>query len=773
MSSKPTYEELENRVKELEDKTQDLTQFKNDFNLFTESIPDMICTIGYDQKFKQVNPAWQEISGWSSNDLIGRNYTDFVHPDDTEQTENAGKQSKSKESAVINFENRYRCKDNSYKWFSWTAIPIPYRKCFFGIVRDITEHKEINEQLQESENTLRCFIDNFPGIAFISDPKKCVLYANKMLADIYGLRHEDIIGLDFKEYVYSDFYSKIAEQDRLVVEENRTLWMEESVRFKSGLSEWLTCKFPIVKKIGPALVGGFSINITERKQIEEALRESELQFRSTFEQAAVGICHADPGGKFIRLNSRFCEIVRYHQDEMLSFRWQDITHPDDLEMDSGYVRQLSENKIRTYSIEKRFIRKDKSDVWINLTVSLVRKPDGNPKYFIGVIEDINYRKKMEEQLRQSQKLEAVGTLAGGIAHDFNNMLGVITGNISYALNNLGKDDELHKVLSDVQESAKQAQTLTHQLLTFSKGGAPIKKVSDINKLINESAIFSVRGSKADCSFDLSELLWTAETDEGQINQVIGNLIINANQAMPDGGTVTVRTENANIGAESGLPIPGGRYVKIAVEDQGVGISEKHLPNIFEPYYTTKQKGSGLGLATAYSIIKRHGGHITVYSEIDKGTVFNIYLPASLKDVKETENKGKFEHTGRGNILIMDDQELILEMVGRMLNRMGYEAVFATDGAQAVEIFSQAYHQSQKHFDAVILDLTVPGGMGGMETIIELLKTDPNVKAVVSSGYSNDPIMADFKDYGFCGVLAKPYTKDQLSEVLKKIFEEKE
>jgi len=351
------------------------------------------------------------------------------------------------------------------------------------------------------------------------------------------------------------------------------------------------------------------------------------------------------------------------------------------------------------------------------------------------------------------------------------MLGVITGNLSYALSNLSKNDELFEVLSDIQDSSKQAQNLTHQLLTFSKGGAPIKKTTDINKIISDAAVFSIRGAKTKCNFELSNDLWLSEVDEGQINQVVGNLVINANQAMPNGGYITIRTENAEIEADSGLPLSAGRYIKIVVEDQGIGISKKQLSNIFEPYFTTKQKGSGLGLATVYSIINKHGGYIAVYSEIDKGTVFNIYLPATSKGVKKIVDKCEPEHSGQGKILIMDDQESILKMVGRMLNRMGYETFFATDGSQAVEMYKEA-QSFENSFDLVILDLTVPGGMGGLKTIIELLKTDPKVKAVVSSGYSNDPIMANYEDYGFCGVVPKPYTKNQLSEVLNKIFGEK-
>lgn len=636
------------------------------------------------------------------------------------------------------------------------------------LLQNQIKRNKLAEQLRESEHRFSTIFKNNPAaIAVTRLSNNQLMEVNHAWVKLTEYSMEEVIGrsiADLNIWVHLNQRKKIVDDVT-----NKGVFLDEirGVK-KSGAIFEALMSAEIIELKGESLLLTMAQDITKRKQAERALEESELQFRHTFEQAAVGICHAEPNGQFLRINNRFCEIIGYHQDEIISYKWQDITHPNDLEMDLAYHHELLNNDIQTYSIEKRFIRKDQSSVWTNLTVSLVRNYDDNPKYFIGVIEDISSRKKMEEQLRQSQKMEAIGVLAGGIAHDFNNMLGVITGNISYALSSVEKNEALYEVLLDVQESSKQAQSLTHQLLTFSKGGAPIKKISNINELLSASAIFSTRGSKVNCHFELSKNLWLSDVDEGQINQVIGNLIINANQAMPNGGTITIRTENTEINAERGIPLPAGRYIKIVVEDQGTGISNKHLQNIFEPYFTTKQKGSGLGLATTYSIIKRHGGHITVYSEIEKGTVFNIYLPASTENILEIQKEEEHQHTGQGKILIMDDQESILRMVTRMLNRMGYEVTSAKEGNQAINIYREFYDAGQP-FDLVILDLTIPGGMGGAKTIPELLKIDPKVKAVVSSGYSNAPIMANYEDYGFYDVVPKPYTKQELSDVLNKIF----
>jgi CheY-like chemotaxis protein/anti-sigma regulatory factor (Ser/Thr protein kinase) len=306
-------------------------------------------------------------------------------------------------------------------------------------------------------------------------------------------------------------------------------------------------------------------------------------------------------------------------------------------------------------------------------------------------------------------------------------------------------------------------------LTFAKGGAPVKKVSSIKVLIEDSTIFALRGSNVKPEFSFAKNLWNVEIDEGQISEVINNLIINANQAMPDGGVINVYAENVHVSKDDVLPLGEGKYVKIVIEDKGIGISEDYLQKIFDPFFTTKQDGSGLGLATTYSIIKKHDGYIDVKSDIGKGTSFYIYLPASEQEVLCVDDHD-FEsiRRGTGRVLVMDDEELVRVVAGEMLEIIGYEVEFARDGLEAVE----KYRESKKRgevFDCVILDLTVPGGMGGRELIKELIKIDSGVKAIVSSGYSNDPIMANCRDYGFSGVVPKPYKIKELSKVLYEVI----
>jgi nitrogen-specific signal transduction histidine kinase/CheY-like chemotaxis protein len=354
-------------------------------------------------------------------------------------------------------------------------------------------------------------------------------------------------------------------------------------------------------------------------------------------------------------------------------------------------------------------------------------------------------KKLALEHIKHQKLESLGILAGGIAHDFNNLLTAILGNITLAKISSKSESEKLKILSEAEKSVSKAKNLAQQLLTFSKGGAPVKKIVSISKIIRESVSFALSGSNVICEFSIPDELWQAECNEGQISQVINNLIINAKESMPEGGVVEVKAENVQIKTKQILPISKGKYIKISIKDYGVGISEKHLSKIFDPYLTTKPKGSGLGLTTAYYIIKNHNGYIDVESKLGVGTTFYVYLPASDKKVLDEEKDPGKTLKGKGKILLIDDEEDIRKVTGEILKYLGYKVEFAKDGAEAINIYKRA--KVSKHpFDGVILDLVVPGGMSAKETIQKLITIDPKVKPVVSSGYS-DPIMADFRKYG--------------------------
>ena len=381
--------------------------------------------------------------------------------------------------------------------------------------------------------------------------------------------------------------------------------------------------------------------------------------------------------------------------------------------------------------------------------------------------DITERKKLQEEMLKASKLESIGLLAGGIAHDFNNLLSVIWGNVSLISKGLEKDSPVLHRLKNVEKAVYQARDLTNQLQTFARGGAPVKEASSILELIREVVSFTLSGSNVQYQLSFSPELSYVSIDQGQISQVVHNIILNSLQAMPRGGTINISAENMEIGKGKEEEVPfleEGPYVRLIIQDDGVGIPQEHIERLFDPFFTTKVEGTGMGLATSYSIIKRHGGYIRVESISGEGTTFYVYLPATHTKTQVKEKGEERLCKGSGKILFMDDEESIRNLVKEMLEILGYKARVARDGLEAVEMYKEAIDRGET-FDAVILDLTVPGSMGGREAAEKILKEDPRARLIVSSGYSKDLELSSYKEMGFAGNIAKPYKIETLSEVL--------
>lgn len=472
-----------------------------------------------------------------------------------------------------------------------------------------------------------------------------------------------------------------------------------------------------------------------------------------------------PEKRIVLVNPATCRLLECDAQKLIGKPMETIFYNGEADCKVLFDEILTKGFVN--NMETSYRTKDGKKVLMLFSGSLIT--EGSMVSGISCVAiDITEQERMRDELLKVDKLESVGALAGGLAHDFNNLLQGVFGYISLAKMKSASDGEVYKMLEHAEKALNLSTNLTQQLLTFSKGGEPIKKVVHLPLIIQHSVRLALSGSNVDCQFTIDDPLWPVEADEGQFSQVMQNMVINASDAMPTGGSIHIVVKNIN-NEENAIPLLlPGKYVLINIEDTGKGISEEYIKKIFDPYFTTKQKGNGLGLAASFSIVKKHGGIIKVQSKPGEGTVFSIYLPASEKNISTASQEESILHTGSGSILVMDDDEIIRTMSESMLSTLGYSVELAVNGEEALAKYAQAM-ASGRVFDGVILDLTIKGGMGGKETIAKLIELDPGVMAIVSSGYSDDPVMANFHEYGFQAALAKPFPLARLSEILQELI----
>ena len=506
----------------------------------------------------------------------------------------------------------------------------------------------------------------------------------------------------------------------------------------------------------------------KKSDLELSLIQSEEKFRLLMELATDGVLVVQDG-KIREVNYYLAKMCGYTIDEVLDTDLASFFHPDDIDtIEKIYEKPLEDDS--ALAVHELTLM-CKNGLRVDVEVIAGRFIFQNKPSNLLVVRDISERSQTERELVKARQLESIAALSGGIAHDYNNLLTAIIGNITLAQTYLDPDDKVFLLLSQALRASQTAKDLTQKLITFSKGGTPNKKIADVANLVRSTSEFTLSGSNLKCNYHFAENLLPVEVDGQQIGQAIHNLVMNAREAMPQGGSLDVSAENV----KSNEVIPGlrnGKYIKISIADQGKGIAQKNLDRIFNPYFSTKKqgdkKGIGLGLSICHSIIKKHGGNVTVSSKYGKGATFHIYLPCATckmpdQPVGETSEQ-EIPIFGEGRILIMDDEAMIRKLAGELLTYLGYTVDFALNGTEAVKCYKQAL-ESNTPFDAVILDLTVKGGMGGKKTIQQLTKIDPHVVGIVSSGYSNDPVIAEYKRHGFKGVVTKPYTMGELGEKL--------
>jgi PAS domain S-box-containing protein len=647
----------------------------------------------------------------------------------------------------------------------------------FGIFRDISERKAAEQALAESQRFSQTIADTTPSLLYVYDvDQNCNIWINAANRELIGetglsdAKNGDIGSLS--DRIHPDDMQVLFDRLKRLLTLPDGRWAEAEYRFRGadGTWRWLSDRASVFARHEDGRVSriiGSAIDINDSKESQQRLR-GQLQFlQRLMDTIPNPLYYQDSRNRLMGCNKAFEQFFGRSRDSVAGHPLTDLCPP---ETANKLIHEDRELLARggTQTFEARLLNGASKLRDVVLYRASFCSTEDDTSGIIGVMSDITDRRRMERELFKAEKLDSIGVLAGGIAHDFNNILVAILGNISLARMEVGEHEEVTEMLEAAEKATERARHLTHQLLTFSKGGAPIRKVANVGTILKETAQFTLRGSNVRGEFLIDENLKPSELDEGQFTQVINNLIINAVQAMPAGGTIEVRAENVRVGPMTSLPLNAGEYVRISFSDQGIGISPENTSRIFDPFFTTKNRGSGLGLASCYSIVKAHDGHIDVTSRLGVGSTFSVYLPATSKTAGDTSRDALEMPTGTGHILVMDDEEPLRRLTAQALKRLGYTAEVASDGSEAISKY-RAARSGSTPFDLVILDLTVPGGMGGQAVLRELKRLDPDVKAIVASGYSNNPVLADFRLRGFCGRLVKPFRIPELATLLRDVL----
>ncbi len=644
------------------------------------------------------------------------------------------------------------------------------------IIEDVTERMEREQDLTVSERRYRTLVENARDPIFVLQDEH-LAESNPAARDLFGLSGDPgEKEMDFQRFMVSIdplFVPRFRQRydDRMAGKPVSDLFIYP-LKDQDGMKRWIECNSVLIDWEGHPAVLVMGRDITRRKKAEKALFEERNRLAVTLRSIGDGVIATDTKGNVVLINRAAEEMTGWSFEEALNKPLLQVfpiinqntrkpcENPVEKVLETGLVVGLANHTV--------LMAKDGRERMIADSGSPIKDREGNIYGVVLVFQDVTEKHRMEADLARTRNLESLGVLAGGIAHDFNNILAVILGNLDLVKMDLNPGSDGYECTGEAEQAVQQAKALARQLLTFARGGTPVKKTAVLSDAIRESCSFVVRGSNIKCEYAINEDLWPVDADIEQIGQVLNNLFINARQAMPEGGCIQVVARNDILDGSS-LPLKPGRFVSVIIKDEGVGIPESHLARIFDPYFTTKQTGSGLGLATSHSIIAKHGGHISVVSQPGRGTAFTIYLPASDKLlVDKTVSRETAPPKGTGTVLVMDDDAGICKMAARQLEKLGYYAFIAKDGKEAIAMYQKAMEEGSP-FAAVIMDLTIPGGMGGKEAVGQLLKLDPKAVVLVSSGYANDPVIANCTAYGFKGAVPKPFTLKELGQALEVVL----
>ncbi len=733
-----------------------------------------IITLDLEMKVTGWSPAAERMFGWREDEVLGR--PNPVVPTEKLEEFKSDFLKSLKKGSFVREMLRVK-KDNTPIFVALCTSPLLNAQGevvgVVGVFIDITGTKQTEEELRSSLERLHLALDAANAGIWEWNLSTGKSNWSDELWGLFGLepRSEEPSYELWRRTVHPEDLPKIERSVQESIKRGVELNIEWRVLRYDGQIRWLMSRGqPIYDANGSvSQFLGIVLDITQRKNAEKLLGDSEERYRRLFEVETDAIVLIDrESGQILDVNQAALRLYGYTRKEFLLLKDYELSEEPEAS------RQAVASSFDKVPI--RFHQKKDGTVF-PVEISGGFYDYQGRQVHVAAIRDISERmraekerQELEAKAQQAHKLESLGVLAGGIAHDFNNLLFGLFGYIDRAWEHT-KKGEIHQIAFALEKAGSflgRARDLTQQLLTFAKGGAPIKKVTNISPLLEQAAVFALSGSNLTLDMQLAEDLWPCEVDENQISQALDNILRNARDAMPEGGAIRVSAKNIVLEKVRPKLISPGRYLHISIKDNGPGIPVENLPKVFDPFYTTKEKGHGLGLAIVYSIINKHQGSVEVESELGKGTTFHIYLPACDKPVGVAQEEKRQKGGGKGRILVMDDEPGIRQLACEMLESLGCSTESAADGEEAIALYQSAKKEGQA-FDAVILDLTVRGGMGGKETMQALLKIDPEVKAIVSSGYATDPVISAPTEYGFKATLAKPYRMQEMVEVVGKVI----
>ena len=738
------------------------------FNYFNEWVFEI------DKKGKIVysNDIVKTILKLNKEEILNRFLFDFVSKDEVEKVLN------KLENILLNNENplfetilKDKNSNNIFVEISINSISTEVNKndTFICICRNISSRKLLENKYQNSILEFNAIFKALPDLHFTIDEfNRITNFHAGDFSKLY-LPPEKFINKNISEL----FPQRLSEDFINLIERTRKTATVQSFEYFLEMYDGLRYFEIRTSMIDNKNLIAIVRDITDRINIIKELEKQKEQLAVTLRSIGDGVIATDIDGNITLINKIAEILTGWSSQEAIGKSIFDVFKIIDEKTRESKQELISTVlKLGGFLIVEKdmvLIMKDGTERPITDSIAPIRDRESKIIGVVIVFREFTEQALTEKRITHVDKLESIGLLAGGIAHDFNNILTSIVGNISLAKFYAKNEEKVYKRLKEAEIACEHAKDLTRQLLTFAKdGNQPIKQVIRIEELVKESSSFVLSGSKSKIEYWFSEDILPVEVDPGQISQVINNIVINADQAMPNGGVISISVSNYIQNKNYSNVFNKGDYVLIQISDTGIGIEKELLNRIFDPYFTTKSTGNGLGLSVCYSIIKKHNGFIEVFSEVGKGTTFKIYLPATDKEVHKEDQKVDEVTSGSARILVMDDEELIQSICKEILINMGHKVETVSSGEEAIKIFKERFDSKEK-FDLVIMDLTIPGGLGGKDTLVEIKRIDPSVKAIVVSGYSNDPVMANYKEYGFDDMLTKPYKFEDLTITVNRIL----